>query len=55
MEEIHLELLKNLDVVGLSWYRTEFCSIAWTLRAVSLDWQIGVVAITLLSLPGKVY
>ncbi|TWW80933.1 hypothetical protein D4764_01G0007480 [Takifugu flavidus] len=64
------EVAEALDVVGLSWL-TRLCNIAWTSRAVPLDWQTGVVVplfkkgdrrvcsnyrgITLLSLPGKVY
>ncbi|TWW81841.1 R2 Retrovirus-related Pol polyprotein from type I retrotransposable element [Takifugu flavidus] len=70
VDEIRPEFLKALDVVGLSWL-TRFCNIAWTLGAVPLDWQTGVVVplfkkgdrrvcfnyrgITPLSLPGKVY
>ncbi|TWW67426.1 HEAT repeat-containing protein 3 [Takifugu flavidus] len=70
VDEIRLEFLKALDVVGLSWL-TRLCNIAWTSGAVPLDWQTGVVVplfkkgdrracsnyrgITLLSLPGKVY
>ena len=70
MDEIHLEFLKVLDVVGLSWL-TRLCNIAWTSGTVPLEWQTGVVVplfkkgdqrlcsnyrgITLLSLPGKVY
>ncbi|TWW66954.1 hypothetical protein D4764_20G0009860 [Takifugu flavidus] len=70
VDEICLEFLKALDVVGLSWL-TRLCNIVWTSGAVLLDWQTGVVVplfkkgdrrvcsnyrgITLLSLPGKVY
>uniref|UniRef100_A0A8C6LI62 Reverse transcriptase domain-containing protein n=1 Tax=Nothobranchius furzeri TaxID=105023 RepID=A0A8C6LI62_NOTFU len=70
VDEICPEFLKALDVVGLCWL-TWFCNIAWTSRAVPLDWQTGVVillfkkgdhrvcsnyrGITILSLPGKVY
>ncbi|TWW77032.1 R2DM Retrovirus-related Pol polyprotein from type II retrotransposable element [Takifugu flavidus] len=70
VDEIRPEYLKALDVVGLLWL-TRLCNIAWTLGAVPLDWQTGVVVplfkkgdrrvcsnyrgITLLSLPGKVY
>ena len=67
VDEVRLDFLKALDVVGLSWL-TRLCSIAWTSGAVPLDWQTGVVVplfkkgdrrvcsnyrgITLLSLPG---
>ncbi|KAK0150407.1 Craniofacial development protein 2 [Merluccius polli] len=67
VDEVRLEFLKALDVVGLSWL-TRLCSIAWTSGAVPLDWQTGVVVplfkkgdqrvcsnyrgIILLSLPG---
>ncbi|KAK3538555.1 hypothetical protein QTP86_006718 [Hemibagrus guttatus] len=70
VDEIRLEYLKSLDVVGLSWL-TRFCNIAWRSGTVPLDWATGVViplfkkgdrrvcsnyrGITLLSLPGKVY
>uniref|UniRef100_A0A8C6P1M8 Reverse transcriptase domain-containing protein n=1 Tax=Nothobranchius furzeri TaxID=105023 RepID=A0A8C6P1M8_NOTFU len=70
MDEIRSEFLKALDVVGLCWL-TRLCNSAWTLGAVPLDWQTGVVVplfkkggsrvcsnyseITLLNLPGKVY
>uniref|UniRef100_A0A8C6S4J5 Reverse transcriptase domain-containing protein n=1 Tax=Neogobius melanostomus TaxID=47308 RepID=A0A8C6S4J5_9GOBI len=66
-DEIRLEYLKSLDVVGLSWL-TRLCNIEW--RSGTVPW-IGVVVplfkkgdrrvcsnyrgITLLSLPGKVY
>ncbi|KAK0132885.1 Retrovirus-related Pol polyprotein from type-2 retrotransposable element R2DM [Merluccius polli] len=42
VDEVRLEFLKALDVVGLSWL-TRLCSIAWTSGAVPLDWQTGVV------------
>ncbi|TWW64209.1 hypothetical protein D4764_03G0012170 [Takifugu flavidus] len=42
MDQIRPEFLKALDVVGLSWL-TRLCNIAWTLGAVPLDWQTGVV------------
>ena len=67
---IHTELLKDLNVVGLSWL-THLCNIACTSRAVPLEWQTSVVVllfkkgdqrvcsnyqgITLLRLPEKVY
>ncbi|KAK3512631.1 hypothetical protein QTP70_018762 [Hemibagrus guttatus] len=70
VDEICLEYLKSLDVVGLSWL-TRLCNIAWWSGTVPLDWATGVVVplfkkgdrrvcsnyrgITLLSLPGKVY
>ncbi|KAK3507784.1 hypothetical protein QTP70_000373 [Hemibagrus guttatus] len=70
VDEIRLEYLKSLDVVGLSWL-TCLCNIAWRSGTVPLDWATGVViplfkkgdwrvcsnyrGITLLSLPGKVY
>ncbi|KAK3527289.1 hypothetical protein QTP86_018597 [Hemibagrus guttatus] len=69
VDEIRLEYLKSLDVVGLSWL-TRLCNIAWWSGTVPLDWATGVVVplfkkgdrrvcsnyrgITLLSLPGKV-
>ncbi|KAK0137883.1 putative RNA-directed DNA polymerase from transposon X-element [Merluccius polli] len=64
VDEVRLEFLKALDVVGLSRF-TRLCSITWASGAVPLDWQTGVVVplfkkgdgggITLLSLPGKIY
>uniref|UniRef100_A0A3B4EBS9 Reverse transcriptase domain-containing protein n=1 Tax=Pygocentrus nattereri TaxID=42514 RepID=A0A3B4EBS9_PYGNA len=70
VDEIRPEMLKVLDIVGLSWLM-RLCNIAWTSRTVPLDWQTRVVVpifkkgdrrvcanywgITLLSLPGKVY
>ncbi|TWW77036.1 hypothetical protein D4764_12G0004260 [Takifugu flavidus] len=42
VDEIRPEYLKALDVVGLLWL-TRLCNIAWTLGAVPLDWQTGVV------------
>ncbi|TKS65465.1 putative 149 kDa protein ORF 2 [Collichthys lucidus] len=70
VDEVRLEFLKALDVVGVSWL-TRHCNTAWTSGAVPLDWQTGVVVplfkkrdrrmcsnyrgITLLSLPGKVF
>ena len=70
VDEIRPEMLKALDIVGMSWL-ARLCNIAWTSGTVPLDWQTGVVVpifkkgdrrvcanyrgITLLSLPGKVY
>ena len=67
MDEIHPEMLKALDIVGLSLLVRLF-SVAWRLGTVPVDWQTGVVVpifkkgeqrvcsiywgITLLSLPG---
>jgi len=34
------EMLKALDVVGLSWL-THLCNISWTSGAEPLDWQTG--------------
>ncbi|TWW57009.1 hypothetical protein D4764_08G0009960 [Takifugu flavidus] len=42
VDEIRLEFLKALDVVGLSWL-TRLCNSVWTLGAVALDWQTEVV------------
>ena len=42
VDEIRTEFFKTLDVVELSWL-TQLCNIAWSLGAVLLDWQIGVV------------
>ncbi len=42
VDEICLEYLKSLDVVGLSWL-TRLCNIAWRSGTVPLGWQIGVV------------
>ena len=62
------ELLKALDVVGLSWL-TRLCNIVWSSGTVPLEWQTGVVVplfkkgdqrvcsyrgLKLLSLPRKV-
>ena len=68
VEEIHPEMLKALDIVGLSWL-TCLLNVAW--YTVPVVWQTGVVVpifkkgdrrvcsnyrgITLLSLPRKVY
>ena len=41
VDEVHLEFLKALDVVGLSCL-THLCNMAWTSGTVPLDWQIGV-------------
>ncbi|KAL3986594.1 KRAB domain-containing zinc finger protein [Sarotherodon galilaeus] len=70
VDEGRPEILKALDVVGLSWL-TRLYNVVWRSGAVPLDWQTGVVVpifkkgdrrvcsncrgITLLSLPGKVY
>ena len=69
MEEIHPEILKALDVVGLPWL-TRLCNVVWT-GVIPLNWKTRVVVplfkkvdrqvhsnyrrITLLSLPGTVY
>ena len=55
VDEVRPEILKALDVVGLSWL-TRLCSIAWTSGAVPLDWQTGVVVLLFKKgeLPGKV-
>ena len=69
VDEIRLEFLRVLDVVGLSWL-TWLCNITWTFGAVSLGWQTRVL-VPLLgnlkvcfnywwvtptnSLPGKIY
>ena len=42
MDEIRPELLKALDVVGLSWL-TRLYNIVWTSGTVSLEWKTGVV------------
>uniref|UniRef100_A0A8C2ZPF1 Reverse transcriptase domain-containing protein n=1 Tax=Cyclopterus lumpus TaxID=8103 RepID=A0A8C2ZPF1_CYCLU len=70
VDEILPEMLKALDIVGLSWL-TRLFSVAWGSGTVPMDWQTGVVVpifkkgdrrvcsnyrgITLLSLPGKAY
>ena len=70
VDEIRPEMLKALDIVGLSWLARLF-SVAWASGTVPVEWQTGVVVpifkkgdrrvcanyrgITLLSLPGKVY
>ena len=70
VDEIRPEMLKALDVEGLSWLIRLF-NIAWKSGTVPREWQTGVVVplfkkgdqrvcanyrgITLLSLPGKVY
>ena len=42
VDEICLDLLKALDVVGLSWL-TCLCNVAWTSGTVLFEWQTGVV------------
>ena len=42
VDEIRPELLKALDVVGLSWL-TCLCNIVWSSGTVPLEWQTGVV------------
>lgn len=42
VDEIRLEFLEALEVVGLSWL-TRICNIAWTLGTEPLDWKTGVV------------
>lgn len=42
VEEIHPEMLKVLNIVGLSWL-TCFLHVLWRLRAVPVEWQIGVM------------
>ncbi|KAF7648303.1 hypothetical protein LDENG_00159240 [Lucifuga dentata] len=42
VDEIRPEMLKSLDVVGLSWL-TCLCNIAWRSESVPLEWQTGVV------------
>ncbi len=70
VDEICLEMLKALDIVGLSWL-AHLSSVAWRSGTVPLEWQTGMVVpifrkrekrvcfnyqgITLLSLPVKVY
>ncbi|XP_054862758.1 golgi transport 1Ba isoform X1 [Amphiprion ocellaris] len=70
VDEIRPEMLKALDIVGLSWL-TCLYRVAWASGTVPVEWQTGVVVpifkkgdrrvcsnyrgITLLSLPGKVY
>lgn len=70
VDEIRPEMLKALDIVGLSWL-TRLFSVAWRSGTVPVEWQTGVVVpifkkgdrrvcsnyrgITLLSLPGKAY
>jgi len=68
VDEIRPEMLKALDIVGLSWL-THLFNVAWGSGTVPLDWQTVVVTpifenrrvfsnyrgITLLSFPGKVY
>ena len=70
VDEIRPEMLKALDIVGLSWL-TRLYNVAWASGTVPVEWQTGVVVpifkkgdrrvcanyrgITLLSLPGKVY
>ena len=44
VDEICSEILKILDVIGLFWL-THLCNTAWTLGAVSLGWQTGVVVL----------
>ncbi len=66
MDEIHSEILKALDIVGLSWLTCLF-SVMRRSGTVPVEWQTGVVVqiikkgdwnyrgITLLGLSGKVY
>ncbi len=70
MDEIRPEMLKALDIFGLSWL-THLFSDAWRSGKMPVDWQTGVVVLifkkgnqrvcsncrdmTLLSLPRKVY
>ena len=70
VDEIRPEMLKALDIVGLSWL-TRLCNVAWGSGTVPVVWQTGVVVpffkkgdrsvcsnyrgITLLRLPWKVY
>ena len=67
MDEIHPELLKDLDVVGLLWL-TRLYNIVWSSGTVSLECQTGVVVPLFkkrdqrvcsnyrgITLPGKVY
>ena len=42
MDEICHELLKALDVVGLSWL-TLHCNTVWTSETVPLEWHTGVI------------
>jgi len=42
VDEIRPEMLKALDIVGLSWL-TRFFNVAWGSGTVPMDWQIGVV------------
>ena len=70
MDEICPEMLKALDIVGLTWLTCLF-SVAWMSSTIHVEWQTGEVVpifkkgdqrvcsnyrgITLLSLPRKVY
>ena len=70
VDEIRSEMLKALDIVGLSWL-TRLFNVAWGSGTVPVAWQTGVVVpifkkghrrvcsnyrgITLVSLSGKVY
>ena len=70
VDEIRPEMLKALDIAGLSWLTCLF-NVAWGLGTVPVAWQTGVVVptfrkgdqrvcsnyrgITLLSLPGNIY
>jgi len=70
VDEICPEMLKALDIFGMSWLTCIF-SVAWRSGKVPVEWHTGVVVpiskkvdqrvcsnyrgITLLSLPGKVY
>lgn len=40
--EIHPEMLRTLDIVGLSWFTCLF-SATWRSGKVPLEWQTGVV------------
>jgi len=42
VDEFHPEMLKALDIVGLSWL-TRLFSLAWSSGAVPVEWQTGVV------------
>ncbi|XP_036448312.1 uncharacterized protein LOC118823042 [Colossoma macropomum] len=46
VDEIHPEMLKALDVVGLSWL-TRLCSVGWTSGTVPLDWQTRIMVLNL--------
>jgi len=42
VDEIRLEMLKALDIVGLSWL-TRLVNVAWRSGTVPVEWQTGVV------------